>query len=120
MSPTPFQYLIAQIVSWTNVAVLVFVAVLCAMAFFHCLSRTKAVQFERAFKRTRNFWMAVTGACFAITALLAVTTVASVVAGRLELSVSYIVSMIAATACGVYLADVKPAVDIESSGPSAW
>mgnify|MGYP002714876855 FL=1 len=28
--------------------------------------------------------------------------------------------LVAATASGVYLADVKPAVNVESSGPSAW
>lgn len=117
---SPFQLLIAQVVSWSNVAVLVCVAVLCAMAFFHCLGKTKAVQFERAFKRTRNFWLAVTGACFAVTALTAVPALAIAVAGRIDLGGGYFVALITATVCGVYLADVKPAVDVESSGPSAW
>lgn len=120
MITTQYQLLIAQLISWTNVAVLVAVAVVCALAFFHCLTKTKAVQFERAFKRTRNFWLAVTGACFAVTAISAIPSLAGAVGGSLMLNGSYFIILITATVCGVYLADVKPAVDIESSGPSAW
>lgn len=43
MITTQYQLLIAQLISWTNVAVLVAVAVVCALAFFHCLTKTKAV-----------------------------------------------------------------------------
>ncbi|MDO5618040.1 DUF2516 family protein [Kocuria sp.] len=120
MTVSPFQFLIAQFVSWTNVAVLVFVAAICAMAFLHCVTRTKAVQFERAFKRTRTFWMAVTGASFAFTAFSAAPALAAAVTGQIVPSGSYFLALITATVCGVYLADVKPAVDVESQGPSAW
>lgn len=116
MTLSPFEYLISQLVTWTDVAAVVFVAVLCGLAFFHCLARTKAVQFQRAFKRTRNFWLAATGACFAVIALV----LAMILTGQLASSSSYFVALITATVCGVYLADVKPAVDVESSGPSAW
>lgn len=120
MISSPFHFLIAQVVSWSNVAVLVFVAVICSLAFIHCLTRTKAVQFERAFKRTRNFWLAVTGACSAVTAISAVPALMAAVSGGLNLGGGYFIALLTATVCGVYLADVKPAVDVESQGPSAW
>lgn len=117
---TAFHILIAQIISWTNVAVMVFVAVICSLAFFHCLAKTKAIQFQRAFKRTRNFWMIATGISCAVTVLTGAPAFLSALSGGVILEPISFVPLITATVCGVYLADVKPAVDVESQGPSPW
>lgn len=114
-----FAAIVSQIAAWIDVAALLLVAVICAMAFGHCL-RTRAIQFERAFKRTRTFWLLVTGACLAFSALMAVPSLIAVISGGRPQGGGLFIMLIAATACGVYLADVKPAVDVESSGPSAW
>lgn len=115
-----FAVIISRLLGWIDVAVMVGVAALCALAFFHCLVRTRGVQFERAFKRTRTFWLAVTGVSFALTALMAVPALAVALAGGTAGMGNLFIPLLTATACGVYLADVKPAVDVESSGPSAW
>ncbi|MDO4255539.1 MAG: DUF2516 family protein [Kocuria sp.] len=119
VSPS-FQFLVVAIVSWTNVAVLVCVAVICSLAFFHCLVRTKAVQFQRAFKRTRTFWLVVTGACCSVAVLSGASAVIAGLQGQMMLNSGFFLALLTATVCGVYLADVKPAVDVESQGPSAW
>ena len=63
--------LILLAVGVVDVAVMVLVTVLAAMAFLHCLS-AKPIQFQRAFKRTRTFWMLVTGACLLFSLLMTV------------------------------------------------
>ena len=111
--------LILLAVGVVDVAVMVLVTVLAAMAFFHCLS-VKPIQFQRAFKRTRTFWMLVTGACLAFSLLMTVPAVIALLTGGIPQMGQLIFVLVAATASGVYLADVKPAVNVESSGPSAW
>lgn len=114
-----FAQIIIRLVGWIDVAVLLLVTVVCAMAFFHCL-KTKSVQFQRAFKRTRTFWLLASGACFLFTALMAVPAVLTTVSGGVSGGGGLFIMLITASVCGVYLTDVKPAVDVESSGPSAW
>ncbi|WP_144794435.1 DUF2516 family protein [Kocuria palustris] len=114
-----FTSIILLAVALVDVAAMVLVTVLAAMAFFHALT-VKPIQFERAFKRTRTFWLLVTGACLLFTALMSVPAVIALLTGGIPQLGGMFVLLIAATASGVYLADVKPAVNVESSGPSAW
>lgn len=114
-----FTSLILLAVGVVDVAVMVLVTVLAAMAFLHCLS-AKPIQFQRAFKRTRTFWMLVTGACLLFSLLMTVPAVIALLTGGIPQMGQLIFVLVAATASGVYLADVKPAVNVESSGPSAW
>ena len=116
MSLTSLILLAAGVV---DVAVMVLVTVLSAMAFLHTLT-TKPIQFQRAFKRTRTFWMVVTGACLLFSALMSVPAVITLFTGGIPGLDRLFILLLAATASGVYLADVKPAVNVESSGPSAW
>jgi multisubunit Na+/H+ antiporter MnhE subunit len=95
------------LVSWIDFALGLVVAALAVWAFADCLTKAPA-QFQRAFKRTKGFWLALTGGAAAFSAL-------GLVGGG-----SLLIALIAATVAGVYLADVRPAVGSEPKGPSTW
>lgn len=71
-------------------------------ALVHCLT-TKPLDFQRAFKRTKGFWAAITGGA----------VVAGFLTNPSPLGLSALplfVQLAAVTAASVYLADVRPAV----------
>lgn len=77
-------------------------------ALVDCLQR-KPATFEATFKRTKSFWLGMTGAAAGIGALTAWVGPAGLF-GLLQLA--------AIIAACVYLADVKPAVsEVRGSGP---
>lgn len=65
-------------------------------AFVHAL-RTRPDAFVAAGKRTKNFWLAVTGV--------------AVLVGFVSVGGLGLLTILGVVAAGVYLADVKPAVD---------
>jgi hypothetical protein len=69
-------------------------------ALADCLRRSPR-DFERSLKRTKTFWLAVTGGAFAV-GLLSVAYYRGGTAGIFQL--------VAVIAASVYLADVRPAV----------
>ncbi|HST72088.1 MULTISPECIES: DUF2516 family protein [Kocuria] len=96
------------LVRWIDIALALVVAGLAAWAFVDCVTKAP-IQFQRAFKRTKGFWLALTGGSLAFTAFT-----------LLVQRPSLFILLIAGTAVGVYLADVRPAVGLESKGPSNW
>ncbi|WP_427175005.1 DUF2516 family protein [Arthrobacter sp. 92] len=72
-------------------------------AFFDCL-RHRADAFEAVSKRTKTFWMALTGGAFAV-GVLSLFGGSGGLLGPLGLF-----GLAAVTAASVYLADVRPAV----------
>jgi len=76
-----------------------------AWAFFDCL-RHKANAFEAVSKRTKTFWLALTGVAFAVGLL----SLLSQLGGGGGASSLGIFGLAAVTAASVYLADVRPAV----------
>ncbi len=76
-----------------------------AWAFFDCL-RHKANAFEAVSKRTKTFWLALTGGAF----LVGLFSLLSQLAGGGGASSLGIFGLAAVTAASVYLADVRPAV----------
>ena len=70
-------------------------------AFADCLRR-KPAEFERAYKRTKGFWLGLTGGAAAV-GLLSV-----LLFGPLALLLFELVAVVAAS---VYLADVRPALN---------
>lgn len=115
---TSFPWAVA-LASYLDYAITLAVAVLCLMAAFDCLRRT-APQFERAWKRTKTFWLALTGAAAAVSVIGAVSSTLILLRYGVPGSSSLILMLIAATIAGVYLADVKPAVAGESGNPGYW
>lgn len=97
-----------SLVRLIDIALALVVAGLAVWAFVDCLSKAPE-QFQRAFKRTKGFWLALTGGSLAFTVLT-----------LLLLNPSLFILLIAGTAVGVYLADVRPAVGLESKGPNNW
>ncbi len=95
------------LVRFIDIALALVVAGLAVWAFVDCLTKAP-VQFQRAFKRTKGFWLALTGGSLAFTVF------------TLLLNPSLFILLIAGTAVGVYLADVRPAVGLESKGPNNW
>jgi hypothetical protein len=79
--------------------------VLEAWAFFDCL-RHKANAFEAVSKRTKTFWLALTGGAFAV-GLFSLLAQLGSGGGASSLG---IFGLAAVTAASVYLADVRPAV----------
>lgn len=75
-----------------------------AWAFFDCL-RHKANAFEAVSKRTKTFWLALTGGAFAVGLFSLLSQLGSSGASSLG-----IFGLAAVTAASVYLADVRPAV----------
>ena len=100
----PWVFLLVRFI---DIALALVVAGLAVWAFVDCLTKAP-VQFQRAFKRTKGFWLALTGGA-ALFSLLGVLG-----AGF------FLFALISATAAGVYLADVRPAVGLESKGPNNW
>lgn len=73
-------------------------------AFFDCL-RHKANAFEAVSKRTKTFWLALTGGALAVGVLSLLGGGGGGILGPLGLF-----GLVAVTAASVYLADVRPAV----------
>lgn len=71
-------------------------------AFIDCTVR-KGQAFESGFKRTKGFWLGVTGAA-------AFVGVLSVISPLSPMFGASLFNLAAVTAAGVYLADVRPAV----------
>ncbi len=87
-----------------------FAAVVAVLAFVDCLRRP-AGMFTVMGRRTKNFWLLVTG----LAALVCVLSLWAIIvpflgAGALAMGGVGIFNLIAVVAAGVYLADVKPAV----------
>ena len=81
-------------------------------AFFDCL-RHKANAFEAVSKRTKTFWLALTGGALAIGVLSLLSLLGGGGVGSLGLF-----GLAAVTAASVYLADVRPAVKDAGRGGS--
>ena len=81
-------------------------------AFFDCL-RHKANAFEAVSKRTKTFWLALTGGALAVGVLSLVGGGGGGILGPLGLF-----GLVAVTAASVYLADVRPAVNDAGRGGS--
>lgn len=79
-------------------------------AFFDCL-RHKANAFEAVSKRTKTFWLAVTGGAMAVGLLSLLGGGGGGMLGPLGLF-----GLAAVTAASVYLADVRPAVSDAGRG----
>ncbi|BCT74936.1 hypothetical protein SCMU_07780 [Sinomonas cyclohexanicum] len=80
-------------------------AAIAVWAFVDCLIR-KGPRFEANSKRTKGFWLALTGGAAFVTLLgLLVPT-----SGLLSFGGYGLFNIAAVTAAGVYLADVRPAV----------
>ncbi|MCP3426282.1 DUF2516 family protein [Rothia sp. AR01] len=86
---------------YINIFLALVLLVLALWAFVEA-ARAPSGAYEAAFKRTKNFWMLVTGACL----LGAIISVMTAFGG----AASLFIQLIAATAAGVFLADVRPAV----------
>jgi Protein of unknown function (DUF2516) len=86
--------------------------VLEAWAFFDCL-RHRPNAFEAVSKRTKTFWLALTGGSFAVGALSVLGGGGGGLLGPLGLF-----GLAAVTAASVYLADVRPAVKDAGRGGS--
>jgi hypothetical protein len=82
-----------------------------AWAFFDCF-RHKANAFEAVSKRTKTFWLALTGGAFAIGAL------SLYAGGGGGFGTLGLFGLAAVTAASVYLADVRPAVKDAGRGGS--
>ncbi len=81
--------------------------IFCGMGVFAFVEALRATDYayESAFKRTKKFWMAVTGAS-------AVALVLNLMMLARTGQSSLFIMLIAATAAGVFLADVRPAVAV--------
>ncbi|HEY8295051.1 MAG TPA: DUF2516 family protein [Micrococcaceae bacterium] len=69
-------------------------------ALVDCL-RTKAADFERAYKKTKGFWAGITVGASVVGALYVLAP---------QMSFFLLLELAAVTAASVYLADVRPAV----------
>jgi hypothetical protein len=81
-------------------------------AFFDCL-RHKAGAFEAVSKRTKTFWLALTGGALVVGVLAFITY-----RGGSPVSARGLFGLAAVTAASVYLADVRPAVKDAGRGGS--
>jgi hypothetical protein len=94
-----------------------------AWAFFDCL-RHKANAFEAVSKRTKMFWLALTGGAVAIGALFlyaeaqAIGSLSPDGGGGGGFDTILLFGLAAVTAASVYLADVRPAVKDAGRGGS--
>ena len=113
MTSIPWAIVLAN---YLDYAITLVVAVLALLAVFDCL-RCSAVQFERAWKRTKTFWLALTGGAAVVSVFSAVFSTLTLLAVGVPGTGSLILMLIAATIAGVYLADVRPAVSGESKNP---
>ncbi|QNV37495.1 DUF2516 family protein [Rothia terrae] len=101
MSPLLLIYYVQLVVEFAMAAIF------CGMGVYAFIEALRATDYayESAFKRTKKFWMAVTGAS-AVALVLNLLMVARI--GHSSL----FITLIAATAAGVFLADVRPAVAV--------
>jgi hypothetical protein len=93
--------ILAYLEGYINILLAIILLVLALWAFAEA-ARAPSGAYEAAFKRTKNFWMLVTGACL-LGALISMMTAFGGAS-------SLFIQLIAATAVGVFLADVRPAV----------
>jgi len=105
--------------NYLDYAITLVVAVLALLAALDCVRRS-AVQFERAWKRTKTFWLALTGGAAVVSVFSAVFSTLQLVSFGVPRSGSLILMLVAATIAGVYFADVRPAVAGESRNPGRW
>jgi len=84
-------------------------------AFFDCL-RHRANAFEAVSKRTKTFWLAMTGGALAVGGFGAMSVLAGGSGGLF--GTLGLLGLAAVTAASVYLADVRPAVKDAGRGGS--
>lgn len=97
MSPIELVFLVTITI---DKAFALVVAVMSVWALVSALSATNYA-YESAFKRTKNFWVAVTAGCTVVSLLMLFTNFNSL-----------FLQLIVATAAGVFMADVRPAVTV--------
>ena len=87
----------------------IFALALVVMSFWALAVALQASNYayQSAGKRTKTFWVAVTVAC----AIFSLLTLVSTVGGG---NTNWLLQLIVATASGVFLADVRPAVAVRS------
>lgn len=95
-------YAVLLLEHWINVLLSVVLLVLAAYAFISAV-RAAPQAYDVAFKRTKGFWLAMTGGSL-LAALL------SLMSAFGSNNTSLVLQLFAAVAAGVFLADVKPAV----------
>ncbi len=76
-------------------------------AFSHAV-RTPAADFERVYKRTKTFWAALTGGATFFGFLFIIVPISTLTVPSLGFNM--LLTLAGATAAGVYLADVRPAL----------
>lgn len=96
--------LVAVVRFYVDLALSVALAGAAVFAFVEA-ARASDYAYQSAFKRTKGFWMGVTGASAAFSVLMVLQSWNGV-------SGSFFIQLIAATAVGVFLADVRPAVAV--------
>lgn len=116
MTTIPWAVVLA---SYVDYVIAVAVAVLCVIAVLDCV-RHSPVQFQRAWKRTKNFWLGLTGAAAAVSVFGALMSTLALARTGVPGVSSLLLMLIAATIAGVYLADVRPALRGESRNPGYW
>ncbi|CAL8896661.1 hypothetical protein KVA01_21160 [Kocuria varians] len=116
MTSYPWALVLAN---YLDYAITLLVAVLALVAALDCLRR-QAVEFERAWKRTKTFWLALTGGAAVVSVFSAVFSTMTLVSIGVPGTGSLILMLVAATIAGVYLADVRPAVGGPSRNPRRW
>lgn len=100
---TPID-LIVLVTYYVGLALALVVAALSIFALIEA-ARASSYAYQSAFKRTKGFWVGVTGASVAFSVLMVWQSMA--VGGG-----SVFMRLIVATAVGVFLADVRPAVAV--------
>ncbi|WP_035746163.1 DUF2516 family protein [Haematomicrobium sanguinis] len=107
-------YIVGQLLWWITLGLNVIAIAIEAWALFDVIRR-KPVEFERADKRTQPFWL---GMCAGALLVGVLSTFGSL--GPFQVF-GLILSIAAVTASAVYLADVKPALNLYGNGgrPSA-
>ena len=116
MTSYPWALVLAN---YLDYAITLVVAVLALVAVLDCLRR-QAVQFERAWKGTKPFWLALTGGAAVVRVFSDVFSTLALVQLGAPRPGSLLLMLIAATIAGVYLADVRPAVSGQSRNPGHW
>ncbi|PRY58026.1 uncharacterized protein DUF2516 [Knoellia remsis] len=91
------MFALGQVQSWVLLALTLAALAIEVFAFIHAL-RTRPDAFVAASKRTKNFWLGVTG----VACLLGFVALGGAL---------LFLGIIGVAAAGVYLADVRPAVD---------
>lgn len=101
MSPILLVVLVVRIIEG------LFALVIAGMSVWALISALQATNYayESASKRTKTFWVAITAACTVFSVLALLTTLRGG-------SASLLFQLIMATAVGVFLADVRPAVTV--------